>query len=261
MAKRTNKEHRESSIAAMLAAAEYLFVTRGYNATTTEQIGRLAGLTKGAVYFYFTDKEGVLLELLSRVREAVMMPLRRRLRNVDQSPTERMAGFLEFGGSLSRRSPGSMLLPIVVSIEFAGSGSIVESRVKAGYRKVREELQDVLELGQKLGEFRNDLSADEMSRALIATNDGLMLECLRNDLALHVDRLVATLNAIILSGISRTAQTDRETVCIADTEDTISVIDVMRSRFSRETMRALEPVGKGAGPSIRTAAKRLRATP
>lgn len=231
MARLTNREHREKSIAAVLGAAEYLFVTRGYNATTTEQIGKLAGLTKGAVYFYFSDKEAVLLELLSRVREVVMMPLRRLLRNNERSPTERLADFLKFGGWLSKEAPGSMLLPIVVSIEFAGSDSIAESRVKAGYRKVREELCDVLELGQQTGEFRADMSADEMSRALIATNDGLMLECLRNDLSLQVDRLVATLNAIVLSGISHRAQGRITAQAVLDPTSTMSVIDVMRSRL------------------------------
>lgn len=231
MARRSNQELRESSTAAVLSAAEYLFVTRGYNATTTEQIGKLAGLTKGAVYFYFRDKEGVLRELLARVREAVMMPMRRRLRDTDRSPSERVASFLEFGGLLAKEDPGAMLLPIVVSIEFAGSESVVESLVNAGYRKVRDEVQRVLELGQDIGDFRQDVSAAEMARALIATNDGLMLECLRNDLDVQVDRLVATLNAVVLSGIGRAAQTAQCDLAQPETNSTKSVIEVMRARL------------------------------
>lgn len=238
MARLTKQEHRERSMAAVLSAAEYLFVTRGYNATTTEQIGKLAHLTKGAVYFYFNDKEALLLELLARVREGVMMPLRKRLRNDEQSPTERLARFLEFGGWISKESPGLMLLPIVISIEFAGSDSVAEHRVKAGYRKVREELRNVLELGQLTGEFRSDMNADDMSRALIATNDGLMLECLRDDLSMEVDRLVGTLNAIVLAGIGISADVSSEIPKATESAKVMSVIDVMRSRLPKAYNRS-----------------------
>lgn len=202
MARTSNQEHRELSVSAILNAAEFLFVTRGYNGTTTGDIGKLAGLTKGAVYFYFADKEALLLELLNRVRSNVMEPMREQLRNKQLTPTQRLTKFLEFGGVLSKDSPGSMLLPIVVTIELARSGSTAEQRVKAGYRKVAEEVQAVIKLGQLSGEFRRDLGAEELSRALIATNDGLLLECLRNDLEVQVEKLVNTLNAIILAGVA-----------------------------------------------------------
>jgi hypothetical protein len=42
-----------------------------------------------------------------------------------------------------------------------------------------------------------------MAGALIATNDGLMLECLRNDLEVQVGKFVAMLNGIVQIGISR----------------------------------------------------------
>jgi AcrR family transcriptional regulator len=232
MARISNKEHRETSIAAVLAAAEYLFVTRGYNGTTTEEIGKLAGLTKGAVYFYFKDKEAILLELLFGVRQSVLVPVRERLRDKTLSPAKRISAFLEYGGRIAAEFPGSMLLPIVVSIEFAGSNSLAEQRVKAGYRKVAEEVQRVLEEGQATGEIRADLTAEAMARALIATNDGLMLECLRNGLEIQVEDLVATLKGIIHPGISREASNYGTSKAPPQTGTTsIRVIDVLRARL------------------------------
>lgn len=234
VARISNKEHRETSTAAVLAAAEYLFVTRGYNGTTTEQIGKLAGLTKGAVYFYFQDKESVLLELLSGVRQALMLPMRARLRDPSLSPAQRIAAFLEYGGWLAEESPGSMLLPIVVSIEFAGTNSIAEKRVKAGYRKVAEEVQRVLELGQANGEIRVDLDAEAMARALIAAHDGLMLECLRNDLKVQVEKLVATLNAIVQVGLSRETSSRKISGVQLRASNNLSVIEVLKSRLPKQ---------------------------
>lgn len=233
MARISNQEHRETSIAAVLAASEYLFVTRGYNGTTTAEIGKLAGLTKGAVYFYFPDKESILLELLSGVRQALMVPMRGLLKNKGRTPAQRIAEFLQYGGRLAAESPGSMLLPIVVSIEFAGTNSTAEQRVKAGYKKVAEEVQRVLEEGQRSGEIRSDLGADAMARALIATNDGLMLECLRNDLEIQVETLVATLNGIVQIGISHQTSKQKCRRPPSRTEKPIRVIDVLRSRLPK----------------------------
>jgi AcrR family transcriptional regulator len=233
MARISNQEHRETSIAAVLAAAEYLFVTRGYNGTTTADIGKLAGLTKGAVYFYFPDKEAILLELLNAVRQSVLVPMRVRLRNKDLSPAQRIGAFLAYGGQIAQEFPGSMLLPIVVSIEFAGTNSTGEQRVKAGYRKVSEEVQRVLEEGQANGEIRSDLDAAAMASALIATNDGLMLECLRNDLELQVGKLVATLNGIVQIGISREAAHHKASAIPLKTEKSARLIDVLKSRLPK----------------------------
>ncbi len=236
MARITKKEQREISITAVLAAAEYLFLTRGYNGTTTAEIGTVAGLTKGAVYFYFQDKEAILLELLKGVRESVLVPIRERLRDKKLSPARRISALLEHGGQIAAENPGSMLLPIVVSIEFAGTNSPAEQRVKAGYRKVAEEVQRVLEEGQATGEIRADLTADAMARALIATNDGLMLECLRGDLEVQVGNLVATLNGIVHAGIGREASGHSLSKAQPKSTPSARVIDVLKARLQAQVI-------------------------
>jgi AcrR family transcriptional regulator len=216
-------------MAAVLSAAEFLFVTQGYNGTTTEKIGELAGLTKGSVYFYYGSKEGVLLELLKRVRADVLMPCVQLLRDDERSPVERMTSFLEMAGRVALQNPGSMLLPIVVSIEFAGSESEAGRRVRAGYNRIAEEIGRVLELGQASGVFRSDLSNGDMARLLISIWDGVMLECLRQNLRIHVDRLVRALCAVILSGLQETPVAPRD----IDVRGGPSVLDVLSGNLQQ----------------------------
>ena len=63
---RSNQERREQSTEQVLASALKLFVTRGYGSTSIDDIARDAGLTKGAVYFYFKGKSALLVELLTQ---------------------------------------------------------------------------------------------------------------------------------------------------------------------------------------------------
>ncbi|MBP7696592.1 MAG: helix-turn-helix domain containing protein [candidate division Zixibacteria bacterium] len=45
----------------LLRAAHELFLRQGYRATSTDEIARRAGLTKGAFYFHFASKEDILM--------------------------------------------------------------------------------------------------------------------------------------------------------------------------------------------------------
>lgn len=219
----TNSQHRELSMSAVLSAAEFLFVTQGYSGTTTEKIGELAGLTKGSVYFYYGTKEGVLLELLKRVRANVLVPCVQVLRKSEHSPVERMTSFLEMTGRIALEHPGSMLVPIVVSIEFAGADSEAGRRVRAGYNRLAEEVRRVLELGQGTGVFRSDLSSGDMARLLISICDGMMLECVRQNLRIDVHRLVRAMRAVILSGLQGALVSPQD----LEVEEGPSVLDVL----------------------------------
>ena len=60
----------------LLDVAEGLFVTRGYSATSMEDVARGAGVTRPVPYRHFGTKEGVYLAVLERARreyEAVMI--------------------------------------------------------------------------------------------------------------------------------------------------------------------------------------------
>jgi TetR/AcrR family transcriptional repressor of mexAB-oprM operon len=65
---RRTKEEAEQTRAAILAAAEQLFLEKGVAHSTLEQIARAAGVTRGAVYWHFENKAHLFHELLSRVR-------------------------------------------------------------------------------------------------------------------------------------------------------------------------------------------------
>ena len=56
---------------ALLDAAARLFAEQGYEATTTHQIAAGAGVSVGALYRYFADKEAVLVETYGREMTAL----------------------------------------------------------------------------------------------------------------------------------------------------------------------------------------------
>src|SRR5947209_19037434 len=56
----------------LLVHAKQLFVTLGYQQTTTEKIARAAGVSEPVLYRHFESKKTLFLEVLREVREATL---------------------------------------------------------------------------------------------------------------------------------------------------------------------------------------------
>ena len=82
----------------LLDAAAELFVTRGYFATTIEQITAHAGVSKGLVYNYFSSKEELLKALLAQGTErmAAVASSQARPRTLDEALADFVDAYFNF---------------------------------------------------------------------------------------------------------------------------------------------------------------------
>ena len=67
----------EATRRALLDAARELFTSEGYQATRTEEVVRLAGVTRGALYHHFKDKEDLFCAVMAEVEAEVASTLLR----------------------------------------------------------------------------------------------------------------------------------------------------------------------------------------
>lgn len=81
-------EARAKTRRRLLAAAAEVFARRGFAAATMEQVAEAAGYTKGAVYYNFTDKEGLFLALLDQRIETNLTAVATTLNRQEQGPDQ-----------------------------------------------------------------------------------------------------------------------------------------------------------------------------
>ena len=67
----------------ILTSAAKIFFSKGYHATTIEDVARDVGMLKGSLYYYIDSKEGLLYELLLGVIEQGDAYIRTRLLGID----------------------------------------------------------------------------------------------------------------------------------------------------------------------------------
>ncbi|UCD94615.1 MAG: TetR/AcrR family transcriptional regulator [Candidatus Zixiibacteriota bacterium] len=77
--KQSPKQPAKKRRAQLIKAAERVFARKGYAGATTEEIARTAGLTKGALYFHFRNKEDVFFAVVKEVNDSIARKITRAL--------------------------------------------------------------------------------------------------------------------------------------------------------------------------------------
>jgi AcrR family transcriptional regulator len=199
------EEQRISSTEKILAGALELFVRNGYRATTIDQIASKAGLTKGAIYFYYKTKEAIMLTLLEQARRFVVDPVEGNVDSAGPSAETRLTRFVHGQSMLGLTRPQHVLLLILVSIEFAGTGGEIEASVRKIYGMMHAQVGRLIADGQKDGVFRNDLDARQLAAIVMAGHDGVLLEWHRRPCDLTGRDLTEALREVLLRGVMRRA--------------------------------------------------------
>jgi AcrR family transcriptional regulator len=75
MASRTQRQRREDAQQALVAAARELIGTKGYAATTFEEIGRRAGTSRGLVTYHFGSKLKCIQAVVADLRASTIADL------------------------------------------------------------------------------------------------------------------------------------------------------------------------------------------
>jgi AcrR family transcriptional regulator len=200
---RANKkeEQRLSSIERIMNCALDLFVTNGYRATTVETIGARAKLTKGAIYFYFKSKEAILLRLLEDAETIVVNPVVALTEDTSSPALDKLVAFLHQQSNVALSHPQHLLLLILMSVEFYGTNTEIEVRVRRIYLRLYTYIDGFIHQGQAEGSIRSDIRSHELTAVVMAGHDGTLIEWYRRPGELEGTNLARVARLTLLDGL------------------------------------------------------------
>src|SRR5687768_11297513 len=88
--------HEASARERLLAATQQLILSKGFPATSVDEICEVAGVTKGSFFYHFTNKDGAAREVLNRFCGAVMGLILGAPYAREEDPLQRCLGFIDF---------------------------------------------------------------------------------------------------------------------------------------------------------------------
>ncbi|GMR09493.1 MAG: hypothetical protein BMS9Abin28_0312 [Anaerolineae bacterium] len=156
----------------ILNAAEKVFSERGFSGARMDDIVEEAGLSKGALYWYYKSKDAIILALLDRVF-ARELKAAERLVEAPGPAGERLKIFMKL--TLEEIARLGRLLPLGYEfLALASRRKPVRLWVAGYYRGYRDLLIQILQQGVESGEFI-ELNVEQAAMHIIALGEGLAL--------------------------------------------------------------------------------------
>ena len=149
-----------------------MFAERGFVSTSLDEIGRAAGITKGAIYWHFENKDALFTAILTRIREIwdeeMLQPL-----SVEGSPRRKLQQLFDHYEELFKEDPFVCLFLHRVLMD-------ADDRFAPQVDKVFEEttgiIAKVIADGAHRGEFRPDVESNALARLIVSGLAGAHLQ-------------------------------------------------------------------------------------
>lgn len=155
----------------MLEVARDLFVKNGYNATTTADIVKRSGSSKGTLYYHFETKENLFLEILN-LEEDRWLEVWREEEKKCSSNTAKFHRFNELSAITDAYYPLQMALIEFYSKEH--ESKLVQEKIDKLDRRYIDQYYEIFKAGNEAGEWNLE-DIETTSQIAAATVTGLIL--------------------------------------------------------------------------------------
>ena len=188
----------------ILDAALTVFAERGYRNTRLEDVGEAAGVTKGAIYHYFANKEDLLLRAIEQRSEEAFGRIEEIVRDRTAPVSTRLRLVVRrwFGAVTKERLAVVTLLLQGIAHE---APEAFRRWLAGGPTAAMRLIATLVREGQERGEFRPDADADVAARLLVS---GLLQQTVWQqyaesvpDAGIEQERLVDSALELFLHGL------------------------------------------------------------
>lgn len=157
-----------------MAVAIDFFARHGYQGTSIERIAQASGVTKGALYYYFRDKEDLLFEA---VKDRIQQ-FERRVAGGVSSLADPALCFREIARVCVRIATKDNLRRFIITlmVEALDTYPALSEEFRGIMRRFRRFLAEIILSGQQAGKLRSDVDAQLAAQVFAAGVMGIELQ-------------------------------------------------------------------------------------
>lgn len=165
----------------ILEAARELFNTKGFNATTINDLVQATGLQKGSLYFHFSGKNAIAREVMTEATDEFMGFLSKVLDGDD--PGASIDSF--FRCALDKHLASGFVGGCIfgnTALEMSDSDPEFAGAIDKVFDEWIRRLDVAVADAQKMGQIRADIGSEALAKHIIATIEGgIMMSRLKKD--------------------------------------------------------------------------------
>jgi AcrR family transcriptional regulator len=166
------------------------FARIGYQATTIDRIAKAAGLTKGAIYYHFKDKEDLLF---AAVKDRVSQFENRVTKDLlpVEDPVAALGGVTEICLEHATKSNHRRFI-VTLMVEALATNARLSVQFRRMMERFRLFLRGIIEVGQERGVFRPELDAASAATVFAGAVMGAEIEYYQDPKAVDLENTLRT---------------------------------------------------------------------
>ncbi len=176
-----------------------IFNKNGYSGTSISDLTRATGLTKGALYGNFKNKEELALEAFNYNVKFILNKIRDILKNIE-SPMSQLFALTNFFREYYKHNLPRGGCPILnVGIDSVNTNPQLFKRVEYVVKKLQESISTTIRKGIESGEIKSIIDPEVYGGRIFSLVEGSVFTSvmLRNDSYLldmmnHIDKMIQT---------------------------------------------------------------------
>lgn len=190
----STKERKPHNIDSIVDVAVRVFLKRGYDGASLDQVAKAAGITKSSIYYHSTGKEDLLARGVGRAFDALFAAL--------EEPEANQGGYVDRLKFVMRRTIEITMakMPEVALLLRVRGNTRTERRVLERRREFDRLVAQLFEQAQRAGEIRSDINARLATRLLFGMLNS-MTEWYRPDGGLGAGDIAQTVFQMAFEGL------------------------------------------------------------
>ncbi|MCL6274900.1 TetR/AcrR family transcriptional regulator [Muricauda sp. 2012CJ35-5] len=175
--------------------------SKGYNATSVNDIVQAAGVPKGSFYFYFDSKEDFAVKALEVYFREHFEPAKKILDNTDFSPKERILNFYQFRNNVLLEELDCKMgcLACNLGSEMAEHSEKIRNSIVTKEKMIHEAIAEVVIEAQEAGEISKELNAKDVVSFFEDAGKGAMVSMKELQSAYPIDNFMSMLRTFMFS--------------------------------------------------------------
>ncbi len=159
----------------IISKAISIFNKKGYRATSLSDITKATGMTKGAIYGNFDNKDAVAVASFQYATEKVLDELREQIKNAPTAPLK-LKAILSYYDQYIDNPPIEGGCPVInTSVEADDEHPLLRMKVVAMITMIKDSLKQIIHRGIMEGQIRKEIDVDLYANMFYSTIKGAIL--------------------------------------------------------------------------------------
>lgn len=192
----------------ILKQAMRLFFEKGYNGSTIDEISKSAGVTKGALYWYFESKEALLKRIIEEFEKRFLDNLIQAVEKVNGGTLDKFEKYIRYNAAFAYYNRELCVSFTTLAGELVGAHHGIEPEIRRIYKKYQDFLSKIISEGQKEKIFKKEIDPFLGALVIIAFHDGILHQWSMNRDEVNGVDYVNTFKKILEDGLLATRETN-----------------------------------------------------